>query len=225
MSPGQPLEELTNSSSAVSPPANVAAQPGDNSGSTLSKAAKLFENGDPDAALDTVNAYIRDNPKSLNGYILRGAINAQKQLWSQATSDYQTALQLSPNDDGVRYDLADLKFRQKQFDDARAAFVPLQDKLGAEVGDLIKYKIFLCDLLAGHDDVAAKELAVFNQAAMNPSYYFGNAAWDLVHKKPEDARGWLVSATNIYPPRKHLLYVSMLKDMGYLPLPPAPHGP
>jgi len=126
---------------------------------------------------------------------------------------------MDPGNDGVRYDLADLKFKQKQFDDARAAFVPLQDNKDPELSDLIKYKIFICDLFAGHDDVAAKELDAFNQVGSNPSYYFGNAAWDLVHKKTDDAKGWLLSATQIYPVRKHLLYASILKQMGYLPLP------
>lgn len=187
---------------------------------TLEKTAALYSQGKSDEALATVNAILDKDPKNINAYILRGAIYSQKQVWDQAEKDYQTALQMAPKNDGIRYDLADLKFKQKQFDDARLAFTPLQANHDPEVSDLIKYKIYLCDLLGGHDDVASKELDVFNQAGSNPSYYFGNAAWSLVHKKTEEARGWLVSASHIYPERKQSLYTSILKDMGYLPLPP-----
>ena len=210
-----------NSSTATVTSTNSDASSGDKTPPTLTDAAKLYNQDKLDEALAMVNAVLQSNPKNSNAYILRGAINSAKQLWDQAEKDYQTALQMEPTNDGIRYDLADLRFKQKQFDDARRAFVSLPNNPDEDIRDLIKYKIFLCDLLEGHDDIAAKELDAFNQAGINPSYYFGNAAWDLVHKKPEEARSWLVSATRIYPPRKHLLYLSMLKNMGYLPLPPA----
>jgi hypothetical protein len=53
----------------------------------------------------------------------------------------------------------------------------------------------------------------------NPSYYFSNAAWDLVHKNLDDARGWLLSASRIYPPEKNQYYAQSLRDLGYLPIP------
>jgi tetratricopeptide (TPR) repeat protein len=195
------------------------APPGSNTSPTLQQAATLYGQGKPDEALGIVNAVLQTEPNSINAYILRGAIYSQKQAWDQAEKDFQTALQMDPKNDGVRYDLADLKFKQKQFDAARPAFVPLQNNSDPDIRDLIEYKIFICDLLGGHDDIAAKELDTFNQAAANPSYYFGNTAWDLVHKKPDDAKSWLISAIHIYSARKQLLYASILKDMGYLPLP------
>lgn len=189
---------------------------------TVGKAIMYYTEGKPDQALATINAVLTIKPKNVDAYILRGAIFSQKEDWDKAEKDFQTALQMDPKNDGVRFDLADLKFKQKQFDAARVALVPLQDNKDFEVSDLIKYKIYLCDLLGGHDDVASKELEVFNQAGSNASYYFGNAAWNLVHKKPEEARGWLVSASHIYPDRKQAIYTSILNDMGYLPLPPPP---
>jgi Tfp pilus assembly protein PilF len=217
-----PVITSIDSSAPGAPTTNSAASNTDATPTVL-KAMELYNRGQADEALRIINAFLQITPKdkSLDAYILRGAIYAQKQQWSQAESDYKTALQLNANDDGIRYDLADLKFMQKQFDDARSAFVPLQNYHDSDIRDLIKYKIFLCDLLGGHDDAASKELDAFNQVGMNASYYFGNAAWDLVHKKPEDARSWLESSTHIYSLRKHELYLSMLKDLGYLPLPPA----
>ena len=93
-----------------------------------------------------------------------------------------------------------------------------------DMGDLASYKIFLCDLFGGHEDVAKKELDAFNATGSKPSYYYSNAAWSLFHKNTEDARSWLVSALRIYPAQKNEFYQSSLKDLGYLPLPAPPPG-
>ena len=188
---------------------------------SLEETATLYAHGKSDEALATINAVLSKEPKNINAYIMRGAVYSQKQAWAQAEKDYETALEMDPKNDGVKFDLADLKFKQKLFAAAREAFVPLQNNPDFEVRDLIKYKIYLCDLLDGHDEAASKELDVFNQAGSNASYYFGNAAWNLVHKKPNEAKSWLVSASHIYPERKQLIYTSILNNMGYLPLPPS----
>jgi len=190
--------------------------------SDLDSAIVLYHRGKQDEALATLNLVLQKEPQNINALILRGAIYTVKQQWGPATKDYQAVLQIDDTNTEAKFDLADLQFRQHQFDNARAAFVALPQSKDDEVRDLTSYKIFLCDLLGGHDEIAAKELDVFNKAAARPSYYFGNASWALVHKKPEEARTWLVSAGNIYPTRKHLQYMSMLKDLGYLPLPPVP---
>ncbi len=87
------------------------------------------------------------------------------------------------------------------------------------MGDLAAYKVFLCDLLGGHEAVARKELDAFNDIAAKPSYFFSNAAWSLVHRNVEDARSWLNSAANVYPSAKIAYYATCLRDLGYLPLP------
>lgn len=170
----------------------------------------------------TLNLVLQKEPQNIKALLLRGAIYTAKQQWDPATKDYQAVLQIDNANTEAKYDLANLQFLQHQFDNARIAFAALPESKDDDVRDLTCYKIFLCDLLGGHDDVAAKELDAFNQVASRPSYYFGNAAWNLVHKKPEEARTWLISAGNIYPPRKHLLYMSILKETGYLPLPAPP---
>jgi hypothetical protein len=106
---------------------------------------------------------------------------------------------------------------QKQYDVARPGFVLLEKD--PDMGDFASYKVFLCDLFGGHEAAARKELDVFNDVMGNPSYYFANAAWSLVHKNIEDARSWLVSASHIYPPQKNAYYAQSLRDLGYLPLP------
>ncbi len=189
---------------------------------TFKDAFNLYSQGNTEAALLALDEMIEKNSTDANAYILRGTIYSDKQAWDQAEKDYQTVLQMDPRNDGVRYDLADLKFKAKRFDEARAAFVPLQNNHDSEIKDMIQYKIYICDLLGGHEEAAAKELEVFDQVGLHPSYYYGNVAWNIVHKKPDQARDWLNSAGRVYSDRKQAVYTAILDEMGYLPLPPKP---
>jgi Flp pilus assembly protein TadD len=186
----------------------------------LRQAYMLLTEKQPDAALVKVNALILASPKNPAAYALRGTIYAEKKLWDQAEKDYRTVLQFDSKDSQMKFDLAEIQFLQKKYDLARPGFVALQQD--PDMQDLAAYKVFLCDLFGGHEDTAAKELDVFNQAGRNASYYFGNVAWSLYHHKTEDARGWLTSAADIYAPKKCLLYATSLFDLGYLPLTSVP---
>jgi Tfp pilus assembly protein PilF len=181
---------------------------------------QLMQNQKMDEALDKLNATIKQHPKTAGFYSLRGALYSHKNQWPQSEQDFQAALQLEPDNVVVKFNLAEIKFMQKQYDDARPGFVALQKD--PDMGDLASYKVFLCDLFGGHEDIAKAELEAFNKADSKPSYYFGNAAWDLYNKNIEDARGWLVSASNIYPPQKNEFYATSLRELKYLPLPPPP---
>jgi Tfp pilus assembly protein PilF len=186
----------------------------------LHQAFQLLEQKQLDAALGKVNAALQAAPLSSAAFGLRGAIYAEKKLWDQAEKDYQTALQLDGKNVQIKFNLAEIEFMQKKYDDARPGFIAL--KQDPHMGDLAAYKVFLCDLFGAHDEAAAKELDAFNQVGSNASYYFANAAWSLYHHKTEDARAWLMSAAKIYEPPKFRLYAASLIALGYMPLPPPP---
>jgi Tfp pilus assembly protein PilF len=185
----------------------------------LREANDLLGKGNYDGALAKVSAELQADPRSLPGYVLRGAIYTQKRMWDKAHSDYETAHLINPHSNIVQFNLAEIDFTRKLYDAARPGFVELESD-PSDIGDLATYKVFLCDLFAGHEALATKELAAFNAVGSHASFYFANAAWDLFHHNVEDARGWLVSASNIYTPQKNGFYSASLRETGYLPLPP-----
>ncbi len=208
-------------STPVAPAPTMAAEPNgppsDPAVPMLKQAYTMLTKGDMDGALQLTDEAVKNNPKSFAALTLRGMIYSQKKQWTSADADFTSALALDPTNIVVKFNLAEIRFVQKQYDAARSRFLPLTKD--STMADFAQYKVFLCDLLAGHEAVAKKELDVFNAAETHPSYYFANAAWDLYHKNIDDARTWLVSASNIYVPSKNQFYASPLKDLGYLPLP------
>jgi len=201
---------LVRDSSLPTPPDPVTA--------ALMEAVRLQGQNKLDEALAKVNAVIQSAPKNANAFSLRGNIYAERKLWDQAGQDYRSALQLDGGNIQAKFNLAEIDFVYKKYDDARPVFIGLTKD--PTMGDLANYKVFLCDLLAGHESVAAAELDAFNQVGSNASYYFANVAWSIYHQKTEDARSWLGSARRIYAPNKFGLYAASLRDLGYLPLPP-----
>jgi hypothetical protein len=143
-------------------------------------------------------------------------------MFAEAEADFNAAYKINPNNVVIKFNLSELKFMQKHYDEARTGFLPLQKD--PDMGDFATYKVFLCDLFGGHEDVAKSELDAINDKGDDASYYFANAAWDLVHKKTDDARSWLASAAHIFDAKKFSTYGESLRYLGYLPL-PAPKDP
>ncbi|HEY0256055.1 MAG TPA: hypothetical protein VGC39_01335 [Candidatus Methylacidiphilales bacterium] len=208
------------SAQGLAPSAPPAKAPATDSQAALTAAFQDLSRNDMDGALAKVNQILQLDPQNKQALLLRAGLYAQQKKWDDADHDYQIILVMEPDSTIVKFDVADLKFLQKKYDDARRGFADLEhDK---SLGDLAVYKAFLCDLFGGHEDVAASDLQALDQVGGNPSYYFGNAAWDIAHHKNEDAAGWLKSAAYIYEkaPQKFSQYAASLTSVGYLPLPP-----
>jgi tetratricopeptide (TPR) repeat protein len=184
----------------------------------LQDALRLESQGRLDSALERVNSVLQVNSKNSDAYCVRGQIYSRMKRWDLAQADIEAILQIDDKNSVAKFNLVELKFMQKAYNDARPGFIAMEQD--PDLGDLAAYKVFLCDLFGGHEDVAQSELDVFNKTGENPSFYFANAAWCLYHKRPEDARGWLNSAGSIYEPWKASRYSSSLSELGYLPLPP-----
>jgi len=177
----------------------------------LREASQGLESSQFEAALHTIGATLESDPKNLQAYLDRGAIYSHLQLWDRAESDYKTVLQLDDNNYVAKFNLAEIKFQQKDYEDARPGFAALEKN--PTIGDLASYKVFLCDLVTRREDAARRELDAFNEIGRNASYYYANAAWDLSHHKVDEARGWLNSAGHIYNPNVNHLYSASLEEL------------
>jgi hypothetical protein len=189
----------------------------------IGPSAVMSRNGPPSAAdeqkqleaeMDAANTLIQKDASNPVGYVLRGNVYGKKKMWDQAKKDYEHALELKSQFTPALFNLAELDFIQLKFDVSRPGFVALEQD--PDFGDIARYHVFLCDLMGGHEEAAAKELDAFNKVGSNASYYFANAAWYLYHKDDDQARGWIGSALRIYPAAKVHLYATPLVDLDLL---------
>jgi Tfp pilus assembly protein PilF len=202
---------LTNTNSANSAPSGLTA---DDVAGMLHDANQHLQNGELDEALRLVDSALQIDPRQASAYDLRGAIYVRNKLWDRAEQDYTTASTLDPTVSEYKYNLGEIEFMQKAYDDARPRFtLLLNDK---DFGDLAAYKVFLCDLLTSHEERATTELAAINKTEENPSYYYANATWDLTHNKIKDADDLIDSARQVFDSSKNAPYLSSLMEVNDL---------
>jgi hypothetical protein len=170
-----------------------------------------------DARLVDLDAQLDAHPDDIIALGDRGAVYAEKKSWALAEKDFSAALKLKPKLAKASFDLAEMEFQQKRYDNARPGFLALE--YDPNLGNLAIYKVFLCDLFAGHEALAKKELDDINEAEADAAYYYANVAWFAYHHQADQARKWLTPATYIFSISKSMLYTSSLNDLGYLPLP------
>jgi len=186
----------------------------------MTAAQKALQAGQWQEALKELDAADQKSPltpfdkKTI--YDFKAFANIKLNHLKEAQEDYEQALRVDPGNIIAEVNLAELKFRQKEYDLARPGFAALETN--PQIGDLAGYKVFLCDLFGAHEAAARQELQAFDAVGENASYYFGNVAWDLFHHQPESARDFLASAEEIYAPKKVELYAASLLEFGYLPL-------
>lgn len=197
-----PAQEPATNSTAQAPP-SVA----DETRDLLSKASGHLADGNLNQAMNEANLAIQLDSHNASAYELRGSIYIQQKLWDRAERDYAIADKISP-DVAYKYKLAEIKFLQKAYDDARPRFVKLQGD--ERLGDLATYKVFLCDLFGGHETLSARELGALDQAGKKPSYYYCHAAWDLYHNQKAEANKWFASADHLFDSSTSELYISSL---------------
>jgi Tfp pilus assembly protein PilF len=155
----------SNSKSTALIPLQAPLSPEDQS---LQDAVRLDSRGQDDSAMEEVNSVLKANPKNITAYTIRAQIYAKKKLWDQTGEDCETVLQIDSKNIAAQFDLSELKFRQKAYDEARAGFLILEKD--PDLGDLSSYKAFLCDLYGGKDAVAQSELDAFSKVGANPSF-------------------------------------------------------
>lgn len=203
----RPIESTSSTNAAASDPSSLA----------MATAIGKMNADDVDGAMAKLTEAITLNPKNSAAYVLRASVYCKKKQWPEAEADFKSAAAIDPNNVVLKFNLVEVKFLQKQYDVARPGYVALESD--PDMGDFASYKVFLCDLAGGKEAQAQKELDAFNDAGSKASYYFANAAWDIVHKNYDGARDWLASAGRIYAPRKNAYYAEALIYLGYLPLP------
>lgn len=206
------MGDATNAPTAVN-----AADPRSQAYSLYQEATKLRETGDLDGALAKVNAALVLAPSEVELLVFCGDIYAKKRDWENASREFSAALAQRPDDALARFDLAEIKLMQKQYDAARPEFQLLVHS--GQIGDLAAYKVFLCDLFAGHLEQAQAELKSFDQDKEKPSYTYGHAANWFYLAHADYAHHLLDEGAAKFSDREIQAYTSTLKELGYLPSP------
>jgi len=175
--------------------------------SLLSESAQRLSDGDDEGAIRDASLALQLDPKSAAAYEARGSIYIQERLWDRAERDYTSASKLSP-DVVYKYKLAQIAFYKKTYEDAASRFAALESD--PHLGDLAYFESLLCELLAGSDAKAYRDLTRRDQMPAGPSLYYCHAAWDLYHDDHAGASKAFATASKLYDQSTCERYIASL---------------
>ncbi|MEO5722337.1 MAG: tetratricopeptide repeat protein [Chthoniobacterales bacterium] len=184
---------------------------------SLAGASREAVAGRTDAALKILDDAEKRGDSS--GLLLakRGCIHLEQGKTEEALSDFHTAHEKDPTLYLPRLRLGDVYFRQKKWDEARAAYLELMGDTNVLVlNERLRYGILMTHLAAKDDDGAkpAFDRVVF--PTETPAYYYAQAAWAFAHGSQKAGEKWMKTADGIFDASQTAWFARPLFDLGWI---------
>ncbi len=184
------------------------------------KAFRDFDGNNFPEALKQLDAIDARQPDLAESQNLRGVILMREGIYDKAEAALHEALRIDPKFWNARFNLAEIPFLQKNWEEARNRF---QNLLTSDVSDLqgdaaqlIQYKILLTYLLEGKENMVDSILAKFELSPDTPAVHYANAAIALQHKDAKKAKDWMTTAEKNFSPQLNKLFAESLYEVGWL---------
>lgn len=161
----------------------------------LDQARDDASNGKYDQAVGEITLALQMNDKDAGAYEQRAELYSTMKLWDKAARDYTAANKISP-DPAYKYKLGEIQYVQKRYDEARPYFTGIQSD--SRLGELARYRVFLCDLFGAHESIAAGDLAVIDRNPKSVGYYYANVAYHLYHGERLEANKLLAQVDQAF---------------------------
>lgn len=165
------------------------------------------------AALKKADAAEKLAPGNAEALNAQGAALVELKRYDEAAKALDAAVAADPNSLPPRYNQAEMLAMQKKYADAAAEFGRLETQFG--ILPLLKYKIFLCKLLAGDADDAADELRRMRYPEDGAAWYFAFIADRLKAGQRGEAKRLLTAAKAIHGDET-ATYLESLQESGLL---------
>jgi len=187
----------------------------------LKEAEALFHKRDIAGALtmlDDAPAALKIDPGFLN---LRGACHVEKKDFKAALADFEEATKKDPDNPGVQFNIAEMYYVTKRWDEAVKAFQLVKSKPGgvpANLSALVDFKLMLCE--EGRGNAAEFErLANANlKEADTLLAAYTKAAMEFRAGKKADAKVTIAAANKKFPDRSETSpYYDTMIEFGYDP--------
>ena len=139
-----------------------------------------------------------DHPISLN---LKGVSYMQMRNYDKATSIYQEALAKSPKNSSLRFNLAEIEFVSKNWQEAETQFMNLLEsdyELSKTLIHICEFKILLSKLKLGKVEEATKMSEKYDRWDDTPFFYFSKAAIFQYEGKTPEARKLIADCITVW---------------------------
>jgi tetratricopeptide (TPR) repeat protein len=158
--------------------------------------------------------------KSVELYNLRGSCYVEMRIFEKAEIAFNKALEISPNNLSVKFNVAECMFVSKKWQQSHDKFQELLKQMPAnamEMSRLIEFKIFLCKKKLDLDNEALILADKYDYQDDSPYYYYTKAALAFDKKDTVEAERWMMKAARIFRDPKILTpWQDTMMEYGYI---------
>ncbi len=178
--------------------------------------------------LDDLEEKYPDRAELVN---MRGSLymsNALRDL-DKANEAFQRALQLSPDEFRIHFNLAEVQFVKHEWAKAAAAFQKMLDqfpKMPLAYRHMVLFKRLVCEVK--QDQIAQAEKTLSDHFTFmddTPAYYYSKAAVAFQRKAEAEAKDWISRANGIFKAQESHPYVDTLIEARWIPHLGVPEAP
>lgn len=151
--------------------------------------------------LEALNEAEKIFPNSLEVWNLRGSCYVEMRFFDKAELAYKKALEISPNNLSVKFNVAECMFVSRQWQSAHDKFqelLKLMPPNATAITRLIEFKIFLCKKKLGLDQEAMILAEKYDYQDDSPYHYYVNAVVAFDKKDLDGAEKWMARANRIF---------------------------
>jgi tetratricopeptide (TPR) repeat protein len=140
-------------------------------------------------------------PKSVELYNLRGSCYVEMRIFDKANVAFSKALEISPNNLSLKFNIAECLFVNKQWQESHDKFQELLKLLPPNANDIARlseFKLFLCKKKLGLEKEAMILADKYDYQDDSPYYYYTKAALAFEKNDLPDAEKWMLRAARIF---------------------------
>lgn len=167
----------------------------------LTEASRLFQSKRIFECLDELSKAEKIFGDSPEFYNLRGSCFVEFRDFDKAMADYKKADQLVPNNPSIEFNIAEVLFVTKKWQEAHDAFEALLPKLPPNdigLGRLVEFKLLLCKQKLGKKNEVIALANKYDYQDDSPYYYYAQMALAYEAKDLNKADEWLATVARIF---------------------------
>ena len=184
----------------------------------MDAARMSFGQKDIPAALAELDEALEIDPESATLFNLRGSCHVELRDFESALADFRKAAGRSPRNPSIRFNIAEVLFVTKRWEESLAGFEEIRNELtDPTLAALVDFKILLCNEALGHSEEFQAGMIARQHDEEGPSRYFTRAAGAYHANVPDEARKQLTAAKRHFPdPATLAPWLDTLVEFGWL---------
>lgn len=139
----------------------------------LRQATSAYERGDYQGSLGLLGTLTGPASEDLAVLNLRAAALTRAGQYGEAAEIFSAILRANPDYFPAAFNAAEVRFLAGDKEGALEAFRQLRRR--DPRNELLRFKVFLCQLSLGREEEAAKTAAAMNAAGLTPAWYYAQA--------------------------------------------------